>query len=485
MPVTPADFLLNRGHGPNLELRLDWDDIILEGLNPEPSDTYQMGAVLTDDTTRPDNGGYGPWIESTPSDLSFRCFVMSMWFRSDAEFGWPWAQFDSNSFWIYFQGDSVGVGFFNENDNTIAWGNAMLATPISNFDGWLHILVSADVQARKFQLVINDQLQVIDPVEWYPAYNETYTPEMDPDFGTFAITWFAEDRFFWDGNDYGPPSNNSIGDFFFDPTPTFVDFSEELNRRLFIDGSKLPVDLGDDGKQPFGTAPYMWYSYRPGYVLAPPPAPIPEMVFPDIVSFNASSSGGAGFKTAIMQITSGASVSAAQWQGSRGAWSIDCVNLNQMEMEALRTLFYEVRGRAYAFRFKDWNDHKLPNWLEVPGDLDPIPQLFVTDGTTPGFQLYKRYEDQGGLFQRKIIKPVLSTLRVFDGSMNPTLFIVDEKTGIVVLTPEVSGTVGQPIYGHCEFDCWVRFDTDQADIETVEPGVYSWTGIKLTEVWLG
>jgi uncharacterized protein (TIGR02217 family) len=209
------------------------------------------------------------------------------------------------------------------------------------------------------------------------------------------------------------------------------------------------------------------------------------MVFPDIVSFNASSSGGAGFKTAIMQITSGASVSAAQWQGSRGAWSIDCVNLNQMEMEALRTLFYEVRGRAYAFRFKDWNDHKLPNWLEVPGDLDPIPQLFVTDGTTPGFQLYKRYEDQGGLFQRKIIKPVLSTLRVFDGSMNPTLFIVDEKTGIVVLTPEVSGTVGQPIYGHCEFDCWVRFDTDQADIETVEPGVYSWTGIKLTEVWLG
>ena len=64
---------------------------------------------------------------------------------------------------------------------------------------------------------------------------------------------------FTDGN---TKFNGAIADLYFAPGQ-FLDFSDVVNRRKFINADGTPVRLGPDGSYPTGTAPLIFFTERP------------------------------------------------------------------------------------------------------------------------------------------------------------------------------------------------------------------------------
>ena len=136
--------------------------------------------------------------------------------------------------------------------------------------------------------------------------------------------------------------------------------------------------------------------------------------------------------------------------------------MKQEDLEILSSFFRQRRGRLHGFLFKDWSDYEVPN-LQHFGD---------GDGTTVKFQLRKVYGDPAlppsEWYERKITRPIASTVRVFttsDPVNGPYTRIyppIDEDTGVVTLASAIP--VGTGIYWIGEFDIPVRFDVDALDI---------------------
>lgn len=205
-----------------------------------------------------------------------------------------------------------------------------------------------------------------------------------------------------------------------------------------------------------------------------------EVQFPPSISQGAS--GGPGFHTTILSLASGAEQRNIDWSLTRAQYDVAHGLKTQAQLNQLIAFFYARRGRAYGFRFKDWTDFRLPNWTNTPGDLDPLPTLFTTDGTTATFQLQKVYFDAAGSFIRPIRKPVAGTLKLYDNGTLTAAYTVDTTTGIVTLNSSLSTTTGHVITGSCEFDVPVRFDTDDLKATINDYDNFSWGQIPLIEL---
>src|SRR4051812_33839942 len=96
--------------------------------------------------------------------------------------------------------------------------------------------------------------------------------------------------------------------------------------------------------------------------------PFHEVQFPTGISYGAI--GGPGFNTTILPLASGYEKRNQNWERARGEWDVAHGLRTQAELNLLKSFFYARRGRLFGFRFKDWIDYRLPDWLNTPGDMD-------------------------------------------------------------------------------------------------------------------
>ncbi len=202
-----------------------------------------------------------------------------------------------------------------------------------------------------------------------------------------------------------------------------------------------------------------------------------EVQFPPSLSYGAR--GGPAFNTTILQLASGYERRNQNWQVARASYDVSHAVKTQAQMDALRAFFYERRGRAYGFRFKDWADYKLPN------DGDVRPTMMTTDGgTTTSFQIVKVYGSGTNNYTRTISKPVAGTVRLFADAVETFSFSVNTATGVVTLNAPLVGTTGKVITMQCEFDVPVRFDVDDMQVEVSDVEALAWGSIMLVEIRL-
>jgi uncharacterized protein (TIGR02217 family) len=210
------------------------------------------------------------------------------------------------------------------------------------------------------------------------------------------------------------------------------------------------------------------------------PAFIESPRFPEAISYG--SAGGPGFLTYVFEGHSGFEQRNAAWQLAKARWTISVVDRDAEEMDVIRAFFYACRGRLIGFRFKDWND------FVVGSVLTPAP-LAAVGAANVAVKLIKVYAAGSSTYTRRIVKPIAGTFRLFaDGvaiatALEGVNYTVDYAQGIFTVTPAAGATLnGRVLTYTCEFDCPVRFDTDNLTASQVDYATQTWSSIPIVEL---
>lgn len=199
--------------------------------------------------------------------------------------------------------------------------------------------------------------------------------------------------------------------------------------------------------------------------------------FSDDISYG--SGGGPGFKTFIFEGHSGIEQRSIAWSRAKGKWDVGYGIRDKADMDVVRAFFYNVKGKAIGFRFKDWGDYSVTG-----------ANIGTGDGAENTFRLTKTYTTGANSYVRRIFKPVDGTLTIYvDGSPvaignGATEVDVDYATGILTFGASAIPPNGDAVTWDGEFDVPVRFDTDQ--LQAVHDGheTETWGNIPLVEVLL-
>lgn len=186
--------------------------------------------------------------------------------------------------------------------------------------------------------------------------------------------------------------------------------------------------------------------------------------FPDDVAYGAS--GGPGYKTSRVRVSSGAEQRNMVWSRSLGKWNVAFGVRNPTQLATLLDFFHGVGGRAYGFRFKDWTDYTAASGEGV-----------VTALGGGLFQMGRRYSAGALTRDRVIKKPVAATVVIAGGGS----YTLDATTGVITV---VSGA--NPTGWAGEFDVPVIFGSDEMDVRAFSFGsdgiLISWPDIEVEEV---
>lgn len=190
--------------------------------------------------------------------------------------------------------------------------------------------------------------------------------------------------------------------------------------------------------------------------------------FPNDIAYG--SRGGPSYSTDVVMTISGHEQRNANWASARARYNVAHGVKSQSQLEELIAFFRARKGRAHAFRFKDWTDYTLS--AEVIG---------LGDGEKTEFQLTKTYISGGVSEVRNITKPVAGTTTLYiDGVELESGWNVNLNSGVV--TCDTAPAAGLVVAVDAEFDVPVRFDTDQLSASLDDYGVRSWVDIPLVEV---
>lgn len=196
--------------------------------------------------------------------------------------------------------------------------------------------------------------------------------------------------------------------------------------------------------------------------------------FPDNIAYG--SAGGPGFKTFVFEGASGVEQRTQSWALARGKWDVSYGIRDKDDMDVVRAFFYEMRGKAVGFRFKDWGDFELTNGTIGTGDgADATWQLIKTYGAT-------------NPYSRTLYKIVAGTLSVTVNNVpvtvgaGPTEVAVNLNTGLLTFGASAIPGSGLVIRATCEFDVPVRFDTDQMASSHDGWNTESWQSIPIVEL---
>lgn len=184
-----------------------------------------------------------------------------------------------------------------------------------------------------------------------------------------------------------------------------------------------------------------------------------DVRFPDDISFG--SRGGPVFSTTVSQSLSGAEQRNINWQEARARYNVAYGVRDAASLQTLLAFFRARKGRAYAFRYKDWTDYRSSDDGTERAPTDQV--IGLGDNATTTFQLVKNYVSGSEQHQRIITKPVLdSVIIALQGSELLGGFSVDTLTGVVTFdTPPANGVA---ITAGFDFDVPVRFDTDELSL---------------------
>lgn len=192
--------------------------------------------------------------------------------------------------------------------------------------------------------------------------------------------------------------------------------------------------------------------------------------FPDTVAEGAT--GGPAFQTTVFETHTGLEQRNIMWRLPRHKYNVALGIRDGDDMDDVREFFYKLRGRHVGFRFKDWNDYEI-----VDGNIG------TGNGTTTVFNIVKKYTHGAETFERRIYKPVASTLIVKVNGVTQTLttdYTVNANTGVITFV--VAPTNTHPVTVTCEFDVPVRLDIDEMMASHVGYNVEDWQSIPLIEL---
>jgi uncharacterized protein (TIGR02217 family) len=193
-----------------------------------------------------------------------------------------------------------------------------------------------------------------------------------------------------------------------------------------------------------------------------------EILFPEDISYG--SSGGPGFNTTIIELTSGHEQRNINWSEAKATYEAQHGIKTRAQMEELIDFFWARRGKAYGFRFKDWADFQLT--------AEPIG---TGDGIITVFQVIKTYEPSGYPYQRIIRKLNPGTITVYNNGVNVTGSVtIDNNTGLITFAVAPLATHVITVSG--EFHIPVRFDIDDMKVTHDQWEVMSWPSIPLVEI---
>lgn len=189
------------------------------------------------------------------------------------------------------------------------------------------------------------------------------------------------------------------------------------------------------------------------------------------VDIEIDAEGGAGWQTTIVQLGNGGEQRNQDWEENRHSFDVGYGISSLADLRAVRDFHKGRRGRARAFRFKDWMDFELDAELIALGDT-----------TETDFQIIKTYSPNSNPYVRRITRPITSTVEVYlDGVLQTIATNYTLLAGGIVHFLVAPG-LGVEIRITCEFDIPMRFDIDafRLRLEAFEAGTIS--GIMLIEV---
>lgn len=167
-----------------------------------------------------------------------------------------------------------------------------------------------------------------------------------------------------------------------------------------------------------------------------------EVLFPVDISYR--SGGGPKWKTAVFTVDSGFEARISDWSSTRAEYDVSMGVRSAEQIEALTSFFMNRRGRAYGFRFKDWNDHTADNVVLGRGDY-----------ATTRFQIRKTYENVNShngatfTFDRPLKKiewgsetgVKIDGLTITKSTQADRFYSLDYNTGMVTLNEPMRGAL--------------------------------------------
>ena len=173
-------------------------------------------------------------------------------------------------------------------------------------------------------------------------------------------------------------------------------------------------------------------------------------VFPYDISYN--SVGSTRFATDVIVVDSGDDQRTQRWDQPLMEYDIAYGVRTMEQLHALISFFRAMRGRLYAFNYKDPVDHSstLAMATEARSPPPPMPfdqQIGSGDGLSYQFQLSKTYRTPSGLANqvRSITRPDPASVRAAVNGAEISTWTVDADTGIVTLLSPVALTIGHAI----------------------------------------
>lgn len=174
------------------------------------------------------------------------------------------------------------------------------------------------------------------------------------------------------------------------------------------------------------------------------------------------------WNTSIVQTANGAESANMNWTRTRHSFDVSFAVRTASDYAAIVEHFHGVRGRFRAFPFKDFLDFRVTTSQGVL-TLDEA----VTD---PEYRMFKRYGAGPTAYERRITRPVLSTLAFFrfrSGNVDSVTAeaTVDDSAGVVMFDEEAVEP-GDVFSWSGEFVIPCRYDTDELPSVAInrEPG---------------
>lgn len=155
------------------------------------------------------------------------------------------------------------------------------------------------------------------------------------------------------------------------------------------------------------------------------------------------------FKTTIIELSNGGEQRNIDWSKTRHFWDVGYGVMEREDYEEVRDFFFNRRGRAHSFRFRDWTDYQLAEELIATGD-----------GVENEFQITKTYV---GTFPyvRNITRPV-STGFVAKVDGIATGVTLNTAGGTITFVSPPANDSLITVTGL--FDIPMRFDTDKFEL---------------------
>lgn len=165
--------------------------------------------------------------------------------------------------------------------------------------------------------------------------------------------------------------------------------------------------------------------------------------------------GGLGFMTTVLELADGGEQRIINWSKVKGRWDVSYGVRYKSDLLAVRSFHLARYGKAYGFRFKDWQDYVMPR-----------QGIGTGNGVRTTFPIYKLYDGMGGYYFLRYLTRIVAgshTLWINGVQQGISDYFLDVDTGSIVVPVAVPG--GHVVEVACQFDVPVRFDIDRLEIQ--------------------